>query len=291
MLSRPGTVSKILWHFTGGPKWNEAEKRQEKELKPTQTAYEYLIKIIESKELRIGQFKEVVKAPIELPPMTPSRKPPPPEYLILQSAPVACLADIPVIHLGYHAKRYGKIAIGFHRRSVIKQGFSPVFYQPEDSDVLDAILRVSRGIRFSYPEATMSDLIRKRTSSRDRNSHDAHHDDDLDPGEMSLEELELRSIKDLLKVSDKALSEVFAYIKTFTIKEFETIYCEREWRSTKPFKFDHADIAMIAVPRSGGFFQRLINWLEASKIPRAIPIVPWEDLKWSIESPIGARPL
>ena len=33
------------------------------------------------------------------------------------------------MHLGYHAERYGKIAIGFHRDAVIRHGFSPVFYQ------------------------------------------------------------------------------------------------------------------------------------------------------------------
>ncbi len=43
MPSSPGTVSRILWHFTGGPRWNEAEKRREKKLKATRTAYEYLI--------------------------------------------------------------------------------------------------------------------------------------------------------------------------------------------------------------------------------------------------------
>jgi hypothetical protein len=34
MPSSPGTVSKILWHFTGGPRWNEVEKRQEATPKP-----------------------------------------------------------------------------------------------------------------------------------------------------------------------------------------------------------------------------------------------------------------
>ena len=39
MPSSPGTVSKILWHFTGGPRWNDVEKRQEKEPKSIEEAY------------------------------------------------------------------------------------------------------------------------------------------------------------------------------------------------------------------------------------------------------------
>jgi hypothetical protein len=38
------------------------------------------------------------------------------------------LADIPVAHLSYHAHRYGKAAIGFHRDAAIREGFHPVFY-------------------------------------------------------------------------------------------------------------------------------------------------------------------
>ena len=40
-------------------------------------------------------------------------------------AKTCCLADIPIIHLGYHANRYGKIAIGYHRDAVLNVGFQP----------------------------------------------------------------------------------------------------------------------------------------------------------------------
>jgi len=51
------------------------------------------------------------------------------EIKSLESAPVVCLADIPIIHLSYHAQRYGEIAIGFHRKHVMEKGFMPVFYR------------------------------------------------------------------------------------------------------------------------------------------------------------------
>jgi hypothetical protein len=35
----PGTVSKILWHFTGGPTWNDKTKKQNTSPKPSKNAY------------------------------------------------------------------------------------------------------------------------------------------------------------------------------------------------------------------------------------------------------------
>ncbi len=60
MSSSPGTVSKILWHFTGGPRWNEAEKRQEAAPKPVDDAYAALVGILSSRTLNLGSYQEVV---------------------------------------------------------------------------------------------------------------------------------------------------------------------------------------------------------------------------------------
>ena len=129
----PGTVSKILWHFTGGPRWNEKEQRQENQPKPIDDACAALVSILRSRELRIRQYKEVVKVIVpyvnECDPTTLKISKRYNVPLTILSAPVCCLADIPIMHLGYHAERYGKIAIGFHRDAVIRHGFSPVFYQ------------------------------------------------------------------------------------------------------------------------------------------------------------------
>jgi hypothetical protein len=70
-------------------------------------------------------------------------------------------------------------------------------------------------------------------------------------------------------------------VKTFTQEEFETIYCEREWRSITPFKFDYSDISMIVVPRnvdSGNHFERLIAEAPKIGLPPTVSIVAWEDL-------------
>src|SRR5262249_14099416 len=117
MTSSPGTVSKILWHFTGGPQWNEAEKRQADNPKPASEAYNALLSILKDHKLRIGGYKEIIKVKVpaigtyEEDADTWFKERDATQELI--SAPVCCLADIPIIHLGYHADRYGKFAIGF----------------------------------------------------------------------------------------------------------------------------------------------------------------------------------
>ncbi len=52
MPSSPGIVSKILWHFTGGPRWDASKNRQEDKPKPIDDAYAALIAVLKSRELR-----------------------------------------------------------------------------------------------------------------------------------------------------------------------------------------------------------------------------------------------
>src|SRR5208282_980536 len=144
-MQAPGTVSRILWHFTGGPTWNAAEKRQNREPKPPKQAYEALQGILQSRRLRTGQYMELVK--VRIPKLKKFNR----EKRIsevhenvlveLQSAPVCCLADIPIAHLTYHALRYGKFAIGFHRDAAIQHGFNPVFYTLHDTKIIRSIWR------------------------------------------------------------------------------------------------------------------------------------------------------
>ena len=152
MTSTPGTVSKILWHFTGGPRWDTATNCQEDAPKTAEEAYATLLKILSSSELRIGNYREVIhfetmwyqtlgpgSIQIDSTRTLPE---------IIESSQVTCLADIPIIHLNYHAKRYGKVAIGFHRESIIKHGFSPVLYQLTGASVLETIHHIFDMARF-----------------------------------------------------------------------------------------------------------------------------------------------
>jgi len=71
-----------------------------------------------------------------------------------------------------------------------------------------------------------------------------------------------------------------AFVKTFSSEEFSTIYCEREWRSTKDFTFKMDDVAMIVIPKDSktNYSRQFVNEIAHDiGIPRAVPIVPWED--------------
>ena len=76
--------------------------------------------------------------------------------------------------------------------------------------------------------------------------------------------------------------QMLAFIKTFNQDEFASVYCEREWRSLRSYRFQPDEIAMVVVPRqirNRKFFDRFIaRDAKNIKLPRSIPIVPWEDL-------------
>lgn len=279
MLGSPGTVSKILWHFTGGPRWNKRTESQNRKPKPADAAYSALKAILKSKELRVGQRELVNLDGVAITVLDRGREDiVDPKYRTARfnSAPVCCLADIPIIHLGYHASRYGKFAIGFHRQAIIDAGFSPVFYQLEQSETLGMLyaglytlsdfcyLNVGKVLEMINEDSTISALdgnMLARTMPFLQ-----HH-------------LELHSLGRV--DAKKGIENLLAYVKTFKPDEFDTIYCEREWRSITAFKFGFADVAMIVVPkrvRAAEFFDPFIGFTKTIRLPRRVPIVAWEDL-------------
>ncbi len=254
MSGTPGTVSKILWHFTGGPRWNEAENRQEATPKPIEDAYAALVAILKSRELRIGGYKEVVKviAP-RIRTYDPGTNKVETSYNVpktLVSSPVCCLADIPIMHLSYHAERYGKIAIGFHREVVIRRGFGPVFYQLHSSAVLQAIYAGFAGLE----ESDMLDLEQHIHDLGDEIEQlECKHGHAVEVDRMSLfydVEGEANVVQNVMENAMKSFNNLLAFVKSFELNEFGTIYCEREWRSIQPFRFEYDDISMIVLPRN-----------------------------------------
>ena len=128
MPNSPGTVSKILWHFTGGPVWNGMDHRPSRELKPAEDGYKALVGILTSKELRLGRSPE--RLDVTLPTVERLGIGPDKQHIYKEDVrpylfmPVCCLADIPIMHLSYHADRYGKVAIGYHREGFARR-FQP----------------------------------------------------------------------------------------------------------------------------------------------------------------------
>lgn len=290
MTLAPGTVSKILWHFTGGPKWNAAAKRQEERRKPEGDAYKALLSILRDKKLELGQYREVVK--VRLPQFGPRNEKTGKSRIVgykidkLQSSPVCCLSDIPIAHLSYQAKRYGKIALGFHRAAVVRHGFNPVFYTLSHTRVLRSIYKCLAELVDVDSDAGSIDWSASEIESETANVECEHgHEVEVDiGGEVSSEVSDIQSAADDIAVTvssaQENLKKFLAFVKSFGSDEFSTIYCEREWRSTKPFSFSESDVAMVVLPkRNAGYFSDFVSRrAKRLGVPRSIPVVPWEDL-------------
>jgi len=278
MNNSPGTVSKILWHFTGGPIWNEKTNKQGKRPKPAKDSYAALKAILSSKVIRTGKYHEVVKTII------PEKR----EYnittksfeikknveAIIKSSPVCCVAEIPIQHLNYHSNRYGKMAIGFHRDAIVNAGFNPVMYTLEESFLSKQIhegYSSIDGFDTSWANSEIEDL----QSSIDTILAEYMIDEELDVSgaQDAISEMESDSYD-----IQSYYGDILAYIKTFKKSEFESIYCEREWRSTEDYNFNISDIAMIVLPKKVGKNNYYNPFTQKTKLPRSIPILSWEDL-------------
>jgi hypothetical protein len=283
--NHPGTVSRILWHFTGGPPWNADDRRQAGQPKPASAAYSALLSIVASKQLRTGGYRELVKV------FVPERR----EYdtttkkfetirnslVEIQSRPVCCLADIPIANLPYHAQRYGKFAIGFHRAAALKAGFNPVFYSLHNTDILQSLYKGIINLKYVDPDEIESAVSDIETTVSNL-ACDKEHEVEVDLSDP-LSELgsAADTIRDSVETAERGLEDLLAFVKTFDESEFQTIYCEREWRAVKTFDFDCRDVAMVVLPRQTddrGFFSDFLAKANGLNVPRSVPIIPWEDL-------------
>lgn len=278
MGDAPGTVSRILWHFTGGPTWNASKNRQSRTPKPAAAAYSALLSILRSHNLKTGQYQEVVNVRI---PKVRVYNPDSNKYRTrknvvtsMSSSWVCCLADIPVIHLSYQASRYGKFAIGFHRDAAIRHGFNPVFYSLDDTSILRSIFDGFGEIEYLDGAEIRDAVDELRQILEDPDVEVLHALADIRTAASDLE--------DAVAAARTSIERFLAFVKTFTKSEFKTIYCEREWRATRSFHFDYDDVAMIVLPKTvlrEQFFEPFMReQVRRLKLPRSIPIVPWEDL-------------
>lgn len=281
----PGTVSKILWHFTGGPEWDIKLNKQKGEPKPNPKAFEILNAILKSRNLKLSSYNELIKVIIpksfKYDRETRKRIEVKNVQKQINSSKVVCLADIPIQHLAYHAQRYGKFAIGFHRESAIKNEFNPVFYSLSNTKVVNSIYSGFTTINEIDADQIKDELDDIESSIYDaideiQNNEDYDNSIDIDiSGNVSAINNE---VDDIILAKDQvleSLEDFVAFVKTFEESEMNSIYCEREWRSLKQFNFNYEDIAMIILPRQNGYFQKLIA---SGLIPTNIPIVPWEDI-------------
>lgn len=185
------------------------------------------------------------------------------------------------MHLSYLASRYGKFAIGFHREAVVAHGFNPVFYTLESAKVILSIHAGFTGLRYIDVQ-----MVRDGAEWARQSVDYLIADNELEasPDLDGLDEVESAadSIENYIDDARGRFEDFLGFVKTFTPEEFNTIYCEREWRALKAFNFSPSDIAMVVVPRNVGksrYFDRFLKYAPKKlALPPTIPIVPWEDL-------------
>lgn len=275
-LTTPGTVSKILWHFTGGPKWNDEKCRQEDLPKSDAEAYQAFCDILQSRELRLGGYAELVRSVIPQLVQDDSGKLIKGEDVVhtVKSNRVCCLADIPIQHLAYHASRYGQFAIGFYREAVVSHGFNPVLYTHERSQIAaDVFFTIgalkSRGVAGVMSVGEKSRPFVGASESGEKSSVERPHGD-------------THGFEGAVNVAFSSFKNLLAYTKTFKTEEFSTVYCEREWRSTRPFRFCLEDVAMLVLPKQVNmrcyYAEFTENLAQQLCLPRQVPTVPWDTL-------------
>jgi hypothetical protein len=275
-IEKPGTVSTILWHFTGGPIWDKEFQKQSNECKSNRVALKNLTNILRTKELRLGSYREIAKHIIKeqkiydfdiMQKVIQENIP-----ITFESYPICCVAEIPIQHLSYHSKRYGKFAIGFYRDSLL-QKFRPVTYILENDKVLFHLMN-------AYKESIfMKDDFNEMPNQIMGNI-------DFDKSEENVRKVKLLcgllfDRKKRIDYIGEVVKRYISYIKTISYEEFATIYCEREWRSIETFRFNYSDIAFIVLPKS--YFLKCKNeyinyFAKILHIPRSIPIIQWENI-------------
>lgn len=278
----PKTHSEILWHFTGGPKWDSRRNIQLKSRKSESQAYEVLKAILQSQTLRLGGYHEVMKVlvgeeryyDIEAKEIRTRKN----QLKEVATSRVCCVADIPITELGFHSKRYGRIAIGFHRAALMRANFNPVLYTPDESFIVQNFYSAQKSlgnIDASNIESEIDNLLSEAESQFQEISSEASLDLDGSSIELEAEMLVSDAEEALAKMEDS-----LAFIKTFRKKDFEEIYAEREWRSAKEFNFRPSDVAMILLPCSGStnLFKKFVEKDRKSfRVASSISVKKWED--------------
>lgn len=266
MSKTPGTVSKILWHFTGGPRWDKSTNSQSEKAKSPASAYRALLGILNDERINLSGYGEVL-------PYRPFLEED--RQVVYPLDRVCCLADIPIQHLSYHQQRYGKYAIGFHRNSVLNAGFNPVSYIWHDAKIGQSLNDIVEYSDPQYIQESIQFLTEVMAHLSEEEKTRVSKKFDWDPDSVLL------NLEMTLNLLLPAIPEFLNNIKMLNnVKQLSDFYCEREWRlSGEPFDFDlRDDVAMVVLPKNGSKCNYDRFFKDFPSFPQSIPVVPWEDL-------------
>ena len=160
---------------------------------------------------------------------------------------VACYADIPFPSLAFHAAKYGRFGLSFHRDLLIRRGARPVMYVPMRSDdrmsthgatLLNDIQAIYRGFDAQFVEKNLRGNRKgRRTLGKEP-----------DTAEGVIEGLQT-------VLAFHLLAFLKVYDSELPIDHVDYYYSEREWRSTTNLNFVDTDVARVVVER--GYAMRL----------------------------------
>ncbi len=188
-------VSEMLWHFPGRHKNDPL-------------AFKILKSILQEQKLRRGPEEKL----LYYDPHKNKRE-------ILGAYPVCCLADIPLKDLPFHADRYMRFAIGFHKRSALKAGFSPVMYVNQSSQAMQHFFSLCKSLEKSFGK--------KRKN-----------------GSKEFQDL-LLTLGSFVKSG--LLSQPPKNDPKLDKYQLNNFYYEREWRALEDWRFKPEDVALIIV--------------------------------------------
>lgn len=218
--------SNIYWHFTGSPRgidWSKIfcpkDILAHGDTKSDEDSFSIARKILTTRNL-LATCKETITRSIS-------------------SEPFCCVTDIPVQNLKEHTAYYGKVSIGFEPYKIQKE-FNPVFYVSKDK-LKSRFDSMSEEDRFRHSMAGSILLGKGGKSTPHSSILDYWINSQIDEKELG--------------------SYIFNYFKitSFSVKNEETFYREREWRKTGTFSFEPTDVAAIIVPN--GYFKDTKNLL------------------------------
>ncbi|MFX0211951.1 MAG: abortive infection system antitoxin AbiGi family protein, partial [Candidatus Hodarchaeota archaeon] len=189
-------ATKVLWHFTG---YNKNDEK----------AFLVLKKILEDRELKLGEY-----CPEVIMPISGEKR---------WGHPCSCMCDIPFKDLRIHTRRYGKYGIAFDKNKAITKGhFNPVLYIHKDH------------ILFKHVEEKLLGKIDELTRTTG------------DYGKRLYEYLVI--LGTYIKRSDltASVSDGNPFLDD---QQDNNFYYEREWRSAYSWKFKNEDIEAIMIQR------------------------------------------
>lgn len=140
-----------------------------------------------------------------------------------------------------------------------------MMYTLENTDLLNRIYHGYISLDDIHPDGTKSE-----TKSIQNEIGEIFETTCLDMQLMWIEEAQMKIVE--------SYETFLANIKTFNSREFDTIYCEREWRTTENFKFDINDIAIIILPNKEEGIACYDGFLREISLPRTVTVARWEDL-------------